>query len=102
MQGKYNAKEWEQLLLDFKGSDMTTKAWCESKGITKVALYYWMKKLNFTKEKVKWAKIPIKDSETTISSSFITIKVANFLLEIKSGFNKSELKDILNVVKQLC
>ena len=104
------SEKWKQLLLEYRNSGKTVKEWCQLNKLRRSALYYWMKKLSSNIEEldtsVKWASIPISipipnDQLIPVTNS-ITLKIGEFSMELKTGFEKSVLKDVLSVVMQLC
>lgn len=101
-----NSEQFEQMLSDYRNSGMTSNAWCLSKGIKKSTLYYWMKRLKAKSSKTdintKWAELSFPAHALTPSSSCITLKIGKFSLDIQSGFEKSALENVLEVVMQLC
>ncbi len=100
-----NTELWEQMLSDYRDSGMTATAWCQSKCIKKSTLYYLMRKLKKKSEETdpqtKWALISFPNSQQSVISSGITLKVGDLMLEIASDFDKVALADILSVVMKL-
>lgn len=103
---KNKAEKWRQIISDYKSSGMTAKEWCLVNGVTKSALYNWMKKLKVESEEAtintKWATLTVPEPQQTFSAPSITLKLKDFTLEIESGFDKAALGDILSVVMKLC
>ena len=102
MAKKYTSEEWEQMLIDYKNSGMTAKAWCISRNIKERAMYYWRKRLNTVSKEPEWGSLQLGNHLYKTKSPTITLKIRDFKLEIACGFDKATLEDVLKVVMQLC
>lgn len=101
MSKRRTAKEWMLLVKDFKNSKLKLTTWCRNKEISKSSIYPYLKKFTIKEELMEpqWAEIAMPK---TIETSSITLKVGGITLELKNGFNRELLSDILGVVLTLC
>src|SRR5690349_5130588 len=101
MKIKRSKEEWVALVKDYRTSGLGLTAWCSEKGISKSSIYPYLKKLNRETEasEQKWGIITIPKN---IESAAISLKVGAITLDIKNGFNKETLADILSIVMSLC
>lgn len=93
--GKRRTKDqWATLVKDFRASGLSLGAWCRNNGISKSSIYPYLNKnqqeVNMSKQ--EWGKVTIANP---IEEQPIVLKVRNITLDIKSGFNKETLSDIL-------
>ena len=102
MNKRKSEEQWMQLVKNFNSSGLNVTAWCRESGISKGSFYTYLNKfkaLAAEPSEQKWGAITIPKN---IETSSISLKVGNITLDIKSGFNKETLKDILSVVTNLC
>jgi len=102
MNKRKSEEEWMQLVKKFNSSGLNVTAWCRENGISKGSFYPYLNKfkaLANEPSEQKWGAIAIPKN---IETSSISLTVANITLNIKSGFDKETLKDILSIVTNLC
>lgn len=94
-------KEWMAIVKDFKNSNCQLTSWCRDKEISKSSIYPYIKKFTIKDMPIEpqWAEINIP--KTTELSS-ITLKVGSITLDLKNGFSRELLSDVLSVVLTLC
>ena len=103
MKRKYDLSQWQELLEDYNLRTVTSKAWCEKKGVCIQTLSYWRKKINDSSDKQadgseqKWASISIAQSQ-----SLMVLKVGAFSFEIAPGFDRHTFAEVLGIVTKLC
>ncbi|MBC2579088.1 IS66 family insertion sequence element accessory protein TnpA [Clostridium sp. DJ247] len=101
MRNRKSQEQWMVLVKEYKASGLNLTAWCKEKGISKSSIYPYLKKFSSEAEssEQKWGLITISKS---IETSPISLKIGAVTLDIKSGFDKETLGDILSVVMKLC
>ena len=98
------AKQWRQHFEAYRSGDLTRKAYCQKNQIKESTFGYWCKKMKRAEnglDKVTepmW--IPLQVSEERSAS--IDIRIGNITLEIKPGFDKTLLVELLRVIGALC
>lgn len=94
-------EQWKLLVEDFKVSGLSLAAWCREKNISKSSIYPYIKTFdnNIKASEQNWGVVAIP--KITAESS-ISLKIGSITLDIKSGFNKETLSDVLSVVTKLC
>jgi len=100
MQKRRTAEEWMLLVEDFKASTLKITAWCRKNEVCKGSFYPYLKKSEAIADPLvqKWGTIALPKG---IEESLISLKIGTITLDIKSGFDKETLSDILNVVMKL-
>jgi len=104
--------EWRELLNDQRSSGLTVIKWCESKGLSENAYYYWRKRIvapslpesiskieKNTECKPGWLAVPLNDS---VPSSSLTLRVGRVSIDVSSGFDSSFLSNVLTVLEARC
>jgi hypothetical protein len=105
--------EWEPRVLDYWQSGLKAVEWCTLNGLSIHKLRYWIGKVNEISDAGKsglaktgdqkvgfgWAAVEIVDSN---KSSGISICIGAARIEVTSGFDKSLLSDVLQVVTRSC
>lgn len=105
--------EWESRVLDYRQSGLKAVDWCALNGFAVHRLKYWITKVNRISKDTDakqedagsqnggfgWAAVEITDSHST---SGISICIGGARIEVKSGFDKSLLSDVLDVVTRSC
>lgn len=103
-QEKYQ-KLWEDRVKDFENSDLTMKSWCEANKVKTHQLHYWKKKFKSNKGKKQYNLVKVDlnqvQNQTTEESS-IQLQVGSVVLDVKSGFNPTLLKDVVKVLMEVC
>jgi len=94
-------EEWMLLAKDYRSSGLKLTVWCRERGISKSSFYPYLKKSKALAEPLepKWGSITMPKH---IETSSILLKVGTITLDIKCGFDKETLRDVLNVVMKLC
>jgi hypothetical protein len=102
MNKRKSEAQWMALVEEHSSSRLNLTAWCREKGICKGSFYPYLKKFKAiaaeTSEQ-KWGAVVIPKSCETSS---ISLKVGTITLDIKNGFDKETLVDVLSVVMTLC
>lgn len=101
MKKRRTAEEWMLLVEDFKTSNLKITAWCRKRDVCKGSFYPYLKKSEAIADPVaqKWGTVALTEA---IEESLISLKVGNITLDIKNGFDKETLSNVLNVVMELC
>ena len=106
-------REWEPRVRDYRQSGLKVADWCALNGLSMSKLRYWIAKVIEVSESGKsnlaktddqnvgfgWAAVEIVD---TNRSSGIAICIGAARIEVSSGFDKSLLSDVLQVVARSC
>lgn len=103
MKIRRSKEEWMLLVSDYTNSGLTLTEWCREKGISKSSIYPYIKQYAVPTEILSDNGIGVEmPLPRNIENSFITLKVGDVSLDIKSGFDKKVLSDILKVVMSVC
>lgn len=106
MRKRRSKAQWIELVKEFKSSGLNLTAWCRENSISKNSIYPYLKKYKNqsetkqveTKEQ-NWGAISIPKN---IENPAISLKMGSITLNVKSGFDKKTLSEVLSVVMELC
>ena len=101
MANRKTKSEWMEIVKEFKASGLGITAWCKQHGICKTTIYPYIRMFNNENhvENQEWAKLSIPKKPF---DSPITIKGSSITLDVKNGFDKETLSEVLIVVMSLC
>ena len=105
-------ENWKKHIAEFRASGLTTREWSDKHNIKITKFRYWLRKYKEVdlsdyepKSKNDWVAIEVKDSSSERSeteNSSIEIKVGSASIEVKPGFDKRLLSDLVETLSQLC
>lgn len=96
---KRSLDEWMILVSKYKNSGENLTTWCKENKISKSSIYPYINKAKTQGPIESWGSLSM---EEPIQKSSISLTIGNITLDIKDGFNKSTLQDILTVVNNIC
>jgi len=99
-QSSLKADQWRQHVEAYRTSGLTRKAYCERNQIKESAFGYWCTKMKRAEKSQDDLWIPLQISEER--SSGIDIRFGRITLEVKPGFDKALLVDLLRTIGALC
>ena len=105
--------EWEPRVRDYRQSGLSVANWCALNGLSVHKLRYWVIQVNKVSVSgesslaktgdqncdYSWAAVKIVDNNR---NSNIAICIGSARIEVSSGFDKSLLSDVLQVVTRSC
>ena len=97
-------KQWRQHVESYRSGDLGRKAYCKRNQIKESTFGYWCKKINRPEEGLerstepRWVPVQILEDR----SSGIDVRIGNITLEIKPGFDKALLIELLRTIGSLC
>ena len=99
--GKANP-DWKRLVLEWRASGKSSKAWCEENKIPNNTLSGWKKRL----KKHELANVPIKSKtgfielkNRELSESGISLECKGITIHLKTQFDSAILKQCLNCLR---
>lgn len=101
MRIRRSEEQWTELAKNFKISGISLTAWCREKGISKSSFYPYLKKISAKDLPVEqiWGEILFPRN---IENSPIPLKIGSMPIDIKIGFYKETLLDVLSMIMKLC
>ncbi len=113
MRESNSCAEWRVRVAEYRRSGLAASKWCDLNGCSIHTLRYWITRINkLTKDSFSspetlsgqnddnsWASVKIVDENT---NSQIAIFIGCARIEVTSGFDKSLLSDVLEVVGKSC
>lgn len=89
-----------ELCAEYRNSGLTQKAFCESRGISRSKLTYWLKKERERKQSATF--VQVKPSVPECEPGVLRIKIGERVtIELDDSMGGEELKKILSVVASL-
>ena len=100
-----NENEWRVLYKKYKASGLNLTAWCRENKIGKTTMY--KNAMMFEKEKaadnLEWAPIIIENNnKQDVGKESLVLNIKEVSINIKDGFNKKTLEDVLEVIRKIC
>jgi hypothetical protein len=97
----------QQQVRALESSGMTRRHYCEQKQIKIYQLDYWRKKLGKLNPTVQastkgWISLRISDEQTVQEASGICLRIGRLAIEVKPGFDRELLTEVLRVVSPVC
>lgn len=99
---------WRERIRVCKESGMSTVAWCKENGINQSRLYYWKKRLRemegnpmAPEEAPGWIRLAVSE-EPQVRQAGITVHVAGATIEVQPGFNRTLLREVIQVLTTPC
>ncbi|MBZ9607330.1 hypothetical protein G9F73_005760 [Clostridium estertheticum] len=102
MNKRKSKAQWMSLIKEYNSSGLNLTAWCREKEISKSSFYPYLKSFKAPASEPseqRWGTVTIPKST---EASSISLKVGTITLDIKNGFDKETLIDVLSVVMKLC
>jgi hypothetical protein len=96
---------WKQQVQAFQKSGLNRTAYCEQNQIKIFQLDYWRHKFSKPKEthsRSGWIPLRIKENGGTGERCGICLKVGKVEIEIRRGFDRELLAEVLRVVGPAC
>ena len=94
-------EQWMELIKEYTVSGLNITDWCSKKKLNKSSFYRHLKKVQAPAAEPleqKWVSITLPKR---VEAPSISLTVGTFTLDIKNGFDKETLMDILGVVMKL-
>jgi hypothetical protein len=95
---------WKQQIQAFEKSGLSRTAYCEQNQIKIFQLDYWRHKYSKPKNmpaKSGWIPLRIKEGDAQ-GSSGITLRIGKLEIQIRRGFDRELLGEVLRVVGRAC
>lgn len=95
---------WKERVRDFRASGMSAVSWCKEHQLKTHQLWYWIQqyeKPNQPKPSPAWIPIRIDESPQPIEDRLL-LRLGEITLEVKPGFNRQLLADVVSVLSQPC
>lgn len=99
---------WRERIADYRGSGLTLARWCEDRGYSIGQAKYWITRINrlarksdssnvSDRETRKWAQVSVIEPDG--NDTGISISVGVVRIDVRNGFDKSALADVIRVAK---
>lgn len=92
--------EWRELYKEYKASGLNLTAWCRKNNVGKTTMY---KNVTIFEREEKsdpdWIPVRI---ENKVAVETLSLNINEVTINIKDGFNKKTLEDILDVIRKVC
>ncbi|EYE87116.1 hypothetical protein Q428_15245, partial [Fervidicella metallireducens AeB] len=102
--------QWLERIKAYKASGLTQAAFCKENNLNIKQLSYWVRKYrnieqeqkNNSDESQNWLALDIKNNMSQTEKDVINVRVGKAVVEIKPGFDKNHLLNLLKVLETLC
>jgi hypothetical protein len=100
-------EQWLQLAREFQNSGMTRGQYCKQKQIKIFQLDYWRKQLRKPDLPVRsstksWIPLQIKNDRAIEEPSGILLRIGRLTIEVRQGFDRDLLAEVIRVVGPVC
>jgi hypothetical protein len=100
-------KLWVKRTSEYKASGMGVSEWCKISNVKKSQVWYWLKKFRdektTDKTKTQWMEANVENIKPTNNKeNIVVIKIGPASIQIKPGFDKSLLEDVIKVMTKIC
>jgi transposase-like protein len=96
---------WKARVDAYKASGQSSAEWCEVHQINRRQLWYWLRKFKDTTQhpapSPQWVSVEVATEPPTTESS-LRVNVGSASIEVKPGFNRSLLSDVIRTLQDLC
>ena len=94
---------WEARLADFQSSGLSGSQWCELNQVPSSQFYYWKRKLMYSASPAsQWVTIQVDTQPINNQALSLFVKVGSAVIEVKPGFNRDLLSDVVRALQSLC
>jgi hypothetical protein len=99
--------KWQKHVLASAESGLTRKDYCQQNGIGVYQLDYWRRKFHKSNSKPAasagaWIPLEILDSNSTAENAGIGLRIGRVTIDIKPGYDRKLLADVLQVLESVC
>ena len=94
---------WESRISACRSSGQSISTWCEAHQINRKTYYYWLKKLsNEEAGATEWIALDLGEQPTDEQEPTLLVKVGSAVIEVKPGFNRNLLSEVVQTLQDLC
>ena len=103
---------WKKHIAEFRASGLTTREWSDKHNIKITKLRYWLRKYKEVdlseyepQPKHDWVALDVVDSSKAkpeAEDASMEVKVGPASIEVKPGFDKKLLSDLVETLSELC
>lgn len=96
----------EGRLSQYEASGRSITAWCKEQAIRENQFYYWRKKLRTGQpektQSLQWLPLELQlAKQTRFVAGSITVHIGQTALEIRKGFDRQPLREIIQVLQTI-
>ena len=99
-------REWDARIAEFRASGQSTKEWCAAHDLKPYQLWYWIRKHKTidtpSARPSEWLAVEVSDLGLVDQRSALLIRVGQATVEVKPGFDRMLLSDIVRTLSALC
>ena len=97
---------WAERVAEFEASGQSTTEWCSERGIKVAQLRYWLRKYRHQKSEpsnlvnTHWQ--PLEVDSGAANEDRLQVRGGNAAIEVKPGFNKKLLQEVVGALVETC
>ena len=94
---------WESRIADYQSSGLSVSKWCAAHQVNRPQFYYWMRKLtNSVPTTPQWVTVNVDPQPADEKEPPLLVRVGSAVIEVKSGYNRALLSDVVRTLLTLC
>lgn len=98
-------KVWANRIGEYRQSGLSAREWCRANGVRPDRLKYWLSKVKANEKPdsvdMRWSELQVVESDS-LTDAGIAVHVGSARIEVKAGFDRALLAEVLRVVSAAC
>jgi hypothetical protein len=96
-------KVWESRIADYRSSGLSVSQWCDSHQVNRHQFYYWKRKLTNSVSTIpRWVTVNVDPQPADENEPPLLVKIGSAVIEVKTGYNRALLSDVVRTLQALC
>lgn len=95
---------WRERVAQFRTSGLSGRAWCIENDIKEHQLWYWVKRIEAPSPSTaatQWLPVAVENEGSTTSSALM-LRIGSAVIEVQTGFDRTLLASVVEVLTQQC
>ena len=94
---------WESRIAAYKSSGLSISKWCAVHQVSRHQFYYWMRKLqNVEDSTAQWIALDVHLQPAIKMDATLIVRIGSATIEVKPGFDRNLLSDVVQTLQALC
>lgn len=94
---------WKSRIADYRSSGLSISKWCAAHQVNRHQFYYWKRKLtNSVYTAPQWVTVTVDPQPADKNEPSLLVKVGSAVIEVKPGYNRALLSDVVRTLQTLC
>jgi len=101
------AESWRKHVQAFESSGLTRNGYCQRNGVNVYQLDYWRRRFKKSKPPGPspadtWIPVRVRDDQASEKGSGVCLRISRLAIEVKPGFDRELLTDVLRTIGPIC